>query len=63
MTAQSGLVVEHIENIGSHYARTLRAWRRRFRQNREKVKELGFDRVFARKWNYYLALCEAGFAE
>ncbi len=24
---------------------------------------MGFDRVFARKWDYYLALCEAGFAE
>jgi len=63
MTAHSGLVVENIESIGRHYVKTLQAWRRRFRQNREQVTALGFDRAFRRKWNYYLALCEAGFAE
>jgi len=63
MTAHSGLIVEHIEAIGLHYAKTLRAWRRRFNQNREQVSALGFDQRFRRKWNYYLALCEAGFAE
>lgn len=63
MTAHSGLVVENLESIGRHYVKTLRAWRRRFRQNREQVTALGFDQAFRRKWNYYLALCEAGFAE
>jgi cyclopropane-fatty-acyl-phospholipid synthase len=63
MTAQSQLVVEHIESIGPHYVKTLRAWRRRFRENREKVLKIGFDRGFTRKWDYYLALCEAGFAQ
>lgn len=63
MTAHSGLVVEHIESIGLHYAKTLRAWRRRFNQNNAQVSALGFDQMFRRKWNYYLALCEAGFAE
>jgi len=24
---------------------------------------MGFDRSFLRKWEYYLAICEAGFAE
>ncbi|MCP3954015.1 MAG: class I SAM-dependent methyltransferase [Desulfobacterales bacterium] len=63
MTGHSQLVVEHIENIGLHYAKTLRAWRRRFRQNRKQVFAMGFDRRFVRKWDYYLSLCEAGFAE
>jgi len=63
MTAHSGLVVESIESIGRHYAKTLQAWRRRFMRNREQVSALGFDQVFQRKWIYYLALCEAGFAE
>ncbi len=63
MTGHSRLVVDDVENIGRHYAKTLRAWRQRFRQNREKVHAMGFDRVFARKWDYYLSLCEAGFAE
>ncbi len=37
MTGNSRLVVENVENIGLHYAKTLRVWRERFRQNREKV--------------------------
>jgi cyclopropane-fatty-acyl-phospholipid synthase len=63
MTRHSRLMVEAVENIGPHYAATLAAWRRRFVANRERVTEMGFDRVFQRKWIYYLGSCEAGFAE
>ena len=63
MTRHSRLMVEAVENIGPHYAATLAAWRRRFVANRDRVTELGFDRVFQRKWIYYLGSCEAGFAE
>ncbi len=63
MTRHSSLMVDHLENIGSHYALTLEAWRRRFDANREAVAALGFDRVFRRKWRYYLASCEAAFRE
>ncbi len=54
-------MVEHLENIGDHYARTLAEWRRRFTANRDQVGRLGFDRSFQRKWVYCLASCEAGF--
>ena len=63
MTRHSSLMVDHLENIGHHYALTLEAWRRRFDANREAVAALGFDRVFRRKWRYYLASCEAAFRE
>jgi cyclopropane-fatty-acyl-phospholipid synthase len=63
MTRHSRLMVEHLENIGDHYALTLEAWRRRFDAKREAVAALGFDRVFRRKWRYYLASCEAAFRE
>jgi cyclopropane-fatty-acyl-phospholipid synthase len=63
MTRHSRLMVEAVENVGPHYATTLAAWRRRFIANRERVAALGFDRVFQRKWIYYLGSCEAGFAE
>ncbi len=63
MTGHSSLMVEHLENIGDHYALTLAAWRRRFEANRDAVSALGFDRVFRRKWRYYLASCEAAFRE
>ncbi|KAI5481275.1 hypothetical protein MNV49_004897 [Pseudohyphozyma bogoriensis] len=69
------LLVEQIENIGPHYARTLREWRRRFEKTfdtdivpalREAYPELkgrqGVE-LFRRKWIYYFVYCEAGFAQ
>jgi len=57
----STLTLEHIDNIGLHYAETLAEWRRRFNANELVVRKLGFDDVFLRVWNYYLTYCEAGF--
>jgi len=57
----SRLTLEHVDNIGLHYARTLAEWRRRFNANETAVRGLGFDDVFLRVWNYYLTYCEAGF--
>lgn len=61
LSKHSRLIVEDLENIGIHYARTLREWREHFNANWENVKRLGFDERFRRTWNYYLAYCEAGF--
>lgn len=63
MTRHSFLMIEHLENIGSHYAMTLADWRRRFVANRGKLPAMGFDKAFERKWLYYLTSCEAGFRE
>jgi len=57
------LQMYHAENIGSHYARTLHAWRARFRQRLDEVRALGFDERFIRMWDLYLAYCEAAFLE
>ena len=57
----STLTLEHIDNIGLHYAETLAEWRRRFNRNEKYVRKLGFDDVFMRVWNYYMTYCEAGF--
>jgi cyclopropane-fatty-acyl-phospholipid synthase len=57
----SNLSLEHIDNIGLHYAQTLADWRRRFNASEKLVRSLGFDDVFFRAWNYYLSYCEAGF--
>jgi cyclopropane-fatty-acyl-phospholipid synthase len=59
----TSLVEENIEEIGPHYATTLREWRNRFNDNIHKVSQMGFDLAFQRKWVYYLSYCEAGFAE
>lgn len=49
-------------DIGLDYARTLNVWRKNFFENIKKVKLLGFDDTFIRKWEYYLVYCEAAFA-
>ncbi|KAJ9148956.1 Cyclopropane-fatty-acyl-phospholipid synthase [Pleurostoma richardsiae] len=66
------LIVERVENIGGHYAKTLRLWREQFLANfDEKIRPAlrkehqGMSdeeiEVFLRKWEYYFTYCEAGF--
>ncbi len=50
-----------LKQLGLHYARTLSLWRQKFNAHRQQVRELGFSERFLRKWNYYLAYCEAAF--
>ncbi len=54
-------VVERRE-LGVHYAETLHRWRARFVDNWSAIQDQGFDLVFRRTWEFYLAYCEAGFA-
>jgi len=53
----------NMEDIGPHYAPTLRMWRERFFQNIGKVRALGYPESFNRLWEFYLCYCEGGFAE
>jgi cyclopropane-fatty-acyl-phospholipid synthase len=53
----------HSEEIGMHYARTLADWHDRFRARLPEVRAMGFDERFIRKWDFYLASCEAAFLE
>jgi cyclopropane-fatty-acyl-phospholipid synthase len=55
------LFVDHVENVGMHYAETLRRWRERFLANADRVRALGFDEPFVRMWEFYLAYCEGAF--
>ena len=59
----SHLDVIHLEDMSGHYAETLRRWRLAFMSNLDTVRSQGFDDRFIRMWEYYLAYCEAGFAE
>ncbi len=56
------ITLDHFENIGQSYAKTLNAWQKNLSQNKAKVFKLGFDESFFRKWFFYLVYCEAGFA-
>ncbi|MFB6693207.1 MULTISPECIES: class I SAM-dependent methyltransferase [Streptomyces] len=60
-SAAAGLHTIADHGYGEHYAETLRLWRERFTARRDLVTALGFDAVFQRMWNFYLAYCEAGF--
>ena len=55
--------VFNLEDIGPHYAPTLRLWRERFFDNISKVRALGYPESFNRLWEFYLCYCEGGFAE
>lgn len=51
-----------LKDLGIDYAKTLKLWYDQFNISLGKVKDLGFDETFVRKWNYYLCYCEAAFA-
>ena len=53
----------HLEDIGPHYATTLKKWRERFFANLEQVRQLGYPERFIRMWEYYLCYCEGGFRQ
>ena len=63
MARSSDLNVVNVEDIGPHYAITLRHWRENFLANADRVAALGYPTAFRRLWEFYLAYCEAGFAE
>jgi cyclopropane-fatty-acyl-phospholipid synthase len=53
----------HLEDIGPHYATTLKHWRERFMARLDAVRALGYSEEFIRMWEYYLCYCEGGFRE
>jgi len=59
----AGLDVVSCLVFGRSYAQTLAAWRERFSRQLNGVRSLGFDERFVRLWTFYLAYCEAAFAE
>jgi cyclopropane-fatty-acyl-phospholipid synthase len=62
LSRAGGFVLNHVDDFGVDYARTLRVWHDNFRTRLEQVQALGFDERFIRKWSYYLNYCEAAFA-
>jgi cyclopropane-fatty-acyl-phospholipid synthase len=62
-TRASDLRLLHLDDIGLHYATTLRHWRENLLANAARVRSLGYPETFLRRWEFYLAYCEAGFAE
>lgn len=63
VASASDLRIVDLDDIGPHYARTLRDWRTRFQANLHEVKHLGYPESFVRMWDWYLCYCEGGFLE
>jgi cyclopropane-fatty-acyl-phospholipid synthase len=63
MTKYTDMRVIHLEDIGVHYAWTLREWHDRFMAKLNDVRELGYSGAFTRMWQFYLAYCESAFLE
>jgi cyclopropane-fatty-acyl-phospholipid synthase len=54
------LWITDIEILRLHYAETLRAWRARFEENRDRIRAL-YDERFCRMWEMYLVGAEMAF--
>ena len=70
VTAMLNAVTKHadmrlvdLQDIGPHYATTLRKWRENFFSQLASIKALGYDTAFIRMWEYYFCYCEGGFIE
>lgn len=56
------LRIDSLENSAADYALTLDHWRTRFLAEKPQLRARGYDDTFLRKWEYYLAYCQAGFS-
>jgi len=63
LTDHTDMRAIHLEDIGPHYATTLRHWHDRFFARIDEVRELGYSEEFIRMWQYYLCYCESAFIE
>ena len=63
LTRHTDLRVVHLEDIGPHYATTLRHWHDRFFARIDEVRKLGYSSAFIRMWQFYLCYCESAFIE
>ena len=57
---KSGLLINDIEILRLHYAKTLAEWRRRFNAQRADIAKL-YDERFCRMWEFYLTGAEMAF--
>ncbi|OZM72498.1 cyclopropane-fatty-acyl-phospholipid synthase [Amycolatopsis antarctica] len=61
ISGSTNLRLDAVREFGQDYARTLCEWRERFNSRWSEVADLGFDEMFRRMWEFYLAYSEAGF--
>lgn len=60
---QTDMMIDNVQDIGLHYARTLADWRKKFDNAWSELTQFGFDEQFKRLWHFYLCYCEGAFIE
>ena len=63
IAAQTDMMIDNIQDIGLHYARTLADWRHNFDKNWSQLTQFHFDERFKRLWHFYFSYCEGAFLE
>ena len=63
VTRSSDMRIYHLEDIGAHYAETLRHWREAFSRNFHRIWSMDYGEEFLRMWHYYYCYCEGAFRE
>jgi cyclopropane-fatty-acyl-phospholipid synthase len=63
LTKHTDLRITHVEDIGSHYVRTLLEWHNRFKEGLTRIQSMGYEDVIIRLWEFYFLSCAAAFAE
>ena len=63
VTSSTDMRIYHLEDIGPHYAETLKSWRVAFTKNLSRIRDMGFGEDFIRMWHYYYCYCEGAFIE
>ena len=63
LVEQNGFQIDKNLSFGHHYGKSLALWEEKFKEVIPEVKAMGYDQRFINMWEYYLAYCQAGFAE
>lgn len=53
----------HLDDIGPHYAQTLKLWWDNCCRHIDEIRALGYSDTFLRLWQFYLCYCEGAFRE
>jgi cyclopropane-fatty-acyl-phospholipid synthase len=63
ITQATNMRLIKLDDIGLHYAKTLRLWRHALMTHVPEVRALGYPESFIRMWLFYFSYCEGGFIE
>jgi cyclopropane-fatty-acyl-phospholipid synthase len=63
VTRTTDMRIYHLEDIGEHYAETLKHWREGFARNLNRIWSMNYGEEFLRMWHYYYCYCEGAFRE